>query len=154
MRSLDGASDAVSGTPCDQILARAAHQWLDFRQVLDVVDRSAPDRDEDHVMAAALQLLDRLLTDELIRIGDVTDTGFAPWPMPADSILVRIRATWLALDCRVSPGDVCWIEATSRGRLIGQEVLERRDIMDARPLGSVDSHAGASPTGRRWRQAT
>ncbi len=105
-------------------------------------------------MASALQLLDRLLMDELIRIGDVTDTGFAPWPMSTDSILVRIRATWLALDCRVSPGDVCWIEATSRGRLIGQEVLERCDIMDARPLGSVDSHAGASPTGRRWRQAT
>ena len=149
-----GAGRVTRRQPHEEILARAAHQWLDFRQVLDIVDRSAPDRDEDHVMAAALQLLDRLLTDELIRIGDVTDTGFAPWPMSTDSILVRIRATWLALDSRVSPGDVCWIEATSRGRLIGQEVLERCDIMDTRPLGSVDSHAGASPTGRRWRQAT
>lgn len=154
MRSLDGASDAVSGTSCDQILARTVHEQMDLRQVLDIADRSARGRDGDHAMAVVLQLLDRLLTDELIRIGDVTETGFAPWPMSTDSILVRIRATWLALDCRVRPGDVCWIEATSRGRLIGQEVLERRDIMDARPLASVDSHAGASPTGRRWRQAT
>jgi len=80
-------------------------------------------------MASALQLLDRLLMDELIRIGDVTDTGFAPWLMSADSVLVRIRTTWLDLDCQVRPGDVCWIEATSRGRLIGQEVLERRQVL-------------------------
>jgi len=130
MRSLDGASAAVSGTPCDQILARTVHEQMDLRQVLDIVDRSAPDRDEDHVMASALQLLDRLLTDDQIRIGDVTDTGFAPWPMSTDSILVRIRATWLALDCQVRPGDVCWIEATSRSPLIGQEVLERCDMSD------------------------
>ena len=154
MRSLDGASDAVSAAPCDQILARTVHEQMDLRQVLDIVDRSAPDRDEDHVMASALQLLDRLLTDDQIRIGDVTETGFSPWEASADSVLVRIRTTWLDLDCQVRPGDVCWIEATSRGRLIGQEVLERCDIMDARPLGSVDSHADASPTGRRWRQAT
>ncbi len=154
MSWLDGGSDAVSGTPCDEVLARTVHEQVDLRRVLDIADRSARGRGGDYAMAVALQLLDRLLTDELIRIGDVTDTGFTPWHMPTDSILIRIRATWLSSDCRVRPGDVCWIEATSRGRLIGQEVLERCDIIDARPLGSVDSHAGASPTGRRWRQAT
>jgi len=124
-----GAGRVTRRQPHEEILARAAHQWLDFRQVLDIVDRSAPDRDEDHVMASALQLLDRLLTDELIRIGDVTETGFSPWEASADSVLVRIRTTWLDLDCQVRPGDVCWIEATPDGRMIGQEVLERRQLL-------------------------
>ena len=84
-------------------------------------------------MASALQLLDRLLTDDQIRIGDVTETGFSPWEASADSVLVRIRTTWLDLDCQVRPGDVCWIEATPDGRMIGQEVLERRQLLA--PLG-------------------
>jgi hypothetical protein len=124
-----GAGRVTRRQPHEEILARAAHQWLDFRQVLDIVDRSAPDRDEDHVMASALQLLDRLLTDDQIRIGDVTETGFSPWEASADSVLVRIRTTWLDLDCQVRPGDVCWIEATPDGRMIGQEVLERRQLL-------------------------
>ncbi|MBA3799460.1 MAG: hypothetical protein H0X18_10305 [Geodermatophilaceae bacterium] len=59
----------------------------------------------------------------------MTDTGFAPWPMSTDSILVRIRAIWLTSDCQVRPGEVCWIEATPDGRMIGQEVLERRQLL-------------------------
>ncbi len=125
-----GAGRILGRLPRDQILARAVDQWLDFRQVLGIVDRSTRDRDEDHVMASALQLLDRLLTDDQIRIGDVTEAGFSPWEASADSILVRIRTTWLRSDCQVRQGDVCWIEATPVGRMIGQEVLERCDIID------------------------
>ena len=56
-------------------------------------------------------------------------TGFSPWETSADSVLVRIRTTWLDLDCQVRPGDLCWIEATPDGRMIGQEVLERRQLL-------------------------
>ena len=129
MSSPDSGSMSVGRMPRDQILARAAHQWLDFPQVLDIVDRSAPDRHEDHVMASALQLLDRLLTDDQIRRRCDRDGGFSPWETSADSVLVRIRTTWLDLDCQVRPGDLCWIQATPDGRMIGQEVLERRQLL-------------------------
>ncbi len=125
MNAPDSGSMSVGRMPRDQILARASGQWLDFREVLDIAGGTARDHDEDHVMASALQLLDRLLTDDQIRIGDVTEAGFSPWEASADSILVRIRTTWLRTDCQVRQGDVCWIEATPDGRMISQEVLER-----------------------------
>ena len=125
-----GAGRVTRRQPHEEILARAAHQWLDFRQVLDIVDRSARGLDRDQVMASALQLLDRLLTDGLIRVGDMTETGFTPWSTSTDAILVRIRTAWLTLDRQVGPGDVCWIEATRDGRAMGEAVLERTGLTD------------------------
>jgi hypothetical protein len=125
-----GAGRVTRRQPHEEILARAAHQRLDFRQVLDVVDRSAPDRDEDQVMASALQLLDRLLTDGLIRVGDMNETGFSPWSTSTDATLVRIRTSWLTLDRQVGPGDVCWIEMTPKGRAMGEAVPERSGLPD------------------------
>ncbi len=51
--------------------------------------------------------------------------------MPRDQILARASGQWLDFrsDCQVRPGDVCWIEATPDGRMIGQEVLERRQLL-------------------------
>ena len=125
-----GAGRVNRRQPHDEILARVAHQWLDFRQVLDIVDRSARGLDRDQVMASALQLLDRLLTDGLIRVGDMTETGFSPWSTSTDATLVRIRTSWLTLDRQVGPGDVCWIEATPDGRAMGEAVLERSGLPD------------------------
>jgi len=125
-----GAGRVTRRQPHEEILARAAHQWLDFRQVLDIVDRSARGLDRDQVMASALQLLDRLLTDGLIRVGDMTETGFTPWSTSTDAILVRIRTAWLTLDRQVGPGNVCWIEATRDGRAMGEAVLERTGLTD------------------------
>ncbi len=117
-------------TPREEILVRAVDQRLDFLQVLYIADRSARGLDRDQVMASALQLLDRLLTDGLIRVGDMAQTGFTPWSTSTDAILVRIRTSWLTLDRQVGPGDVCWIEATPDGRATGKAVLERNGLTD------------------------
>lgn len=117
-------------TPREEVLARTVDQRLDFLQVLEIDDKSARGLDRDQVMASALQLLDRLLTDGLIRVGDMTETGFSPWSTSTDATLVRIRTSWLTLDRQVGPGDVCWIEATPDGRAMGEAVLERNGLPD------------------------
>jgi hypothetical protein len=117
-------------TAREEILALAVDQRLDFLHVLGIADRSARGLDRDQVMASALQLLDRLLTDGLIRVGDMAQTGFTPWSTSTDAILVRIRTAWLTLDRQVGPGNVCWIEATRDGRAMGEAVLERTGLTD------------------------
>lgn len=130
MSTPDARSVSAGPRPRDQILARAVHERLDLREVLGIAERSAQGLDHDQIMSVALQLLDGLLTEELIRVGDVTEAGFVAWSVSTDAILVRIRTNWLTSGSEIRWGDVCWVEATPEGRVVGHEVLERCDIID------------------------
>lgn len=80
---------------------------------------------EDEVCAESVRLIEAVLRDGLMLIGDVTDGGFFPWEASTDQALRRIEAAWRELGRSPDLGEVCWLENTAKGDALA---LGRDDV--------------------------
>lgn len=88
--------------------------------------RRAGIKDPEMMRDITIGLVARLIEDDLIVAGDISDSGFMPWPLSKGDSLMRIVHSRIAApNPFVMPGEVFWLAPTSEGARIGKEVWRR-----------------------------
>ncbi len=98
----------------EQLLARAADDWVMFHEVVDLVREEAPGASEDQLVDRVLDELAPLLRGGQLVVGDVGATGFVPWPSGLAAALTEILGRWRGLPREPNLGDVCWFDIRAR----------------------------------------
>lgn len=111
----------------EDLLARAAEDWVSAAEVIDLVRRAGP---SDPVVLRDLSvgLVARLLVQGLVLAGDVGDVGHTPWEGGSAKAIERIVTTWAsAQDPFVMPGEIFWLDTTPEGQRAGELVWAREE---------------------------
>lgn len=109
----------------EDLLARAAEDWVSEAEVIDLVRRSGV-TDPTTLRDLAIGLITRLIADGLVVAGGIDGTQHAPWPLSAGEGMLRIASEWVAEDDPfVMPGSIVWLDTTARGQDIGESVWRR-----------------------------
>ena len=108
----------------EDLLARAAEDWVHPAELLGVVKRSGVS-DPATLRDLAVGLMARLLLGGLIVVGDVGDTH-VPWSGTPGEIIQRVVREWSVRDDpSVMPGELFWIDTTPAGQRLGEAVWAR-----------------------------
>ena len=117
---------AESGrTLAEDLLARAAEDWVSAAEVIDLVRRSGA-HDPETLRDLAVGLISRLIVQDLICAGDVVEGRHVPWPLDAGDAIARLTRAWIAEpDPFVMPGAVVWLDTTASGQARGEAIWHR-----------------------------
>lgn len=117
--------NAPNRTLAEDLLARAAEDWVSAAEVIDLV-RAAGVTAPSDCRDLAIGLIARLLGEGLISAGDIEGIEHSPWPLSTGEAILRIASEWASeSDPFVMPGEIVWLNATSRGQAIGESVWRR-----------------------------
>jgi len=115
-------------TLTEDLLARAAEDWVSAAEVIDVVRRSGLTEPAD-LRDLSVGLIARLLAQDLVVAGDISDRGHVPWSITPGEAVLRIAALWARMDDPfVMPGQIVWLDTTATGQEIGEAVWRREEI--------------------------
>lgn len=132
-------------TLTEDVLARAAEDWLSVAEVIGLI-RGITDPVTRRDLA--IGVISRLMVEELIVVGDITEGTHVPWASSIGESIVRIISEWVAReDPLVMPGELAWLDTTERGQQLGERVW-RRDESPSRnhSAGKSATSAGKSTT--------
>ena len=95
-----------------EILDRGKDDWVDFAEVMSIV-RSRTGLAEPAAIALSVELIDEMLKQHLMKVGDLLKRGgavlFTPWEVESPEIVERIRKEAASLGHRPGIGDICWL---------------------------------------------
>ena len=112
----------------DELLARAADDWVHSGDVFDVA-RFAWPSDENAYVEQAVKLVTELILKRLWVPGDLTRDGFQPWSLEPREASRRIAEVWHSDHETASSSSFVWFEATPEGDELG-----RRAWLTDRPI--------------------
>ncbi len=117
--------NAPKRTLAEDLLARAAEDWVSAAEVIDLV-RTSGVTDPSDCRDLAVGLIARLLAEQLVSAGDIEGVEHWPWPLSTAEALLRIATEWASeSDPFVMPGSIVWLNTTPRGQAIGESVWQR-----------------------------
>jgi hypothetical protein len=117
--------NAPNRTLAENLLARAAEDWVSAAEAIDLV-RSSGVSDPSDCRDLAVGLIARLLGEGLITAGDIEGVEHSPWPLSTADAILRIASAWASeSDPFVMPGSIVWLNTTPRGHAIGESVWRR-----------------------------
>lgn len=109
----------------EDLLARAAEDWVSAAEVIDLVRRSGI-TDPSSLRDLAMGLIARLLAEGLVVAGDIEGSEHSRWPLSEGEAMLRITSEWSAEnDPFVMPGSIVWLDATARGQAVGESIWRR-----------------------------
>lgn len=116
---------ATNRTLAEDLLARAAEDWVSAAEVIDLVRKSGV-TDPSDCRDLAVGLIARLLGEGLISAGDIEGAEHSPWPLSTSEAILRIAWEWASEDDPfVMPGSVVWLNTTPSGQAVGESVWRR-----------------------------
>lgn len=114
-------------TLTEDLLARAAEDWVSAAEVISLVRRSGV-TDPSTLRDLAVGLVARLLAEGLVVAGDFDGVQHVPWPLQEGDAMYRVAAEWAAVeDPFVMPGAIFWLDTTPRGQAVGEAVWRREN---------------------------
>ncbi|WP_203338311.1 hypothetical protein [Nocardioides limicola] len=112
-------------TLAEDLLARAAEDWVSAAEVIDLARRSGL-HDPELLRDLSIGLIGRLIFQGLLVPGDYDGTSHSPWDSSPAQAMARITEDWCArTDPFVMPGEIVWLDTTDAGQRLGQDVWRR-----------------------------
>lgn len=116
---------ARNRTLAEDLLARAAEDWVSAAEVVDLV-RASGVREPSDCRDLAVGLIARLLVEGMISAGDLEGIEHVPWQLSTEEAILRIASEWASqADPYVMPGSIVWLNATPQGQALGEAVWAR-----------------------------
>jgi hypothetical protein len=118
------AAEGVACTPQEDVLSRAADDWVHPGELLEVfLSRGVTDPQLQRL--AAIGLVASLVSDGLVVVGDVGESH-VPWTCEPGEAVLRVAREWMArADPDVMPGELFWLDCTPKGQALGEAVSAR-----------------------------
>lgn len=92
-----------------EILAEGLEDWVPIDRVVGRAREMA-----DQFRPTAIRLVEYLLRNELVRIGDIGEGGFEEWPGDVEENIERVVRGLEVKDWNAM-GELCWLANTARG---------------------------------------
>jgi hypothetical protein len=116
----------------EEILADACIDWVSAGEVIITVGASGL-TDPDDRRDLSIGLISRLIMRGLLIPGDIEETGHRPWDCTRAEAIARITEEWsLRDDPFVFFGEIVWLDVSPEGKMIGEAVIERGEIVRQR----------------------
>jgi hypothetical protein len=106
------------------VLIEGLSDWVDLGFARQYVKDEVGDITVSELREQTIEVIGALLDAGLFVAGDLSQAGFATWPLGSAEALARIRDEWAAPDAPLRPGDVCWLQITEEGQLLAQRLVE------------------------------
>lgn len=117
--SSDAAQPIVPDSQIDDVLTRAADDWLWAASIYDAVGTHPVAGSEDGSEALterAIALMRVLLRERLLRPGRIAFGRFLPWTCSTEDAIEHVAAHWRSLPYRLGTIDFfVWFDLTDRG---------------------------------------
>lgn len=118
-----GMLDDLSLT--EDVLSRAADDWLTAAEVIDVSRRSGL-TDPSDLRDLSVGLIARLVFGGLLVPGEFDGKSHRAWECSPAQAVQWVSDDWAARDDPfVMPGEIVWLAASSEGKSRGEDVLRR-----------------------------
>lgn len=106
-----------------EMVADAADDYVDLSWYAHDVRESFGFADETELMFHTVAFIYRLLEEDLLRAGDLTEEGFVPWSENSGGAAERILSAWRALGRAPHLWEIVFFEATDKGAAYAGEAL-------------------------------
>jgi hypothetical protein len=118
----------------NNLLIRGAEDLVQAAEVASVAITVGGAVTPEDVLDLSLRTIREVLQRGLMRIGDAVGGGqdhdfssrkvtFVPWSLPIDMCLNRLENEWKSLGRNPELGEICWLENTSEGSRIAQDLF-------------------------------
>ncbi|MCO5968918.1 hypothetical protein [Actinoallomurus soli] len=97
----------------DEVLREGADDWVPLDSLIWYARESASNSGSDF-KRLAIEALEFLLSEELVLVGDLGESGFEPWATSTTKTIERIVAACESTDWKPS-GGLCWLSTTPKG---------------------------------------
>lgn len=121
----DPRQQLTSRSDVRAILVDGLSDWVDLGMMRQYVSDEIGEQPPAVLREATLDLLRRLLVQNLVIVGDV-DADFVRWTLEPAEALNRISSEWSDPESALRPGDVCWLANTSTGDALARTFPPRR----------------------------
>lgn len=113
-------------SPREDLLVAGLADWIHAGWVLNCADLSG-ETDPRVLRDVALDLIEEVLKDGIMRAGDLTDDGFVPDTRDLRDLVAAIREEWITSwgVKQPDPGAIIWLENTAEGSAFARSVLAR-----------------------------
>lgn len=96
-----------------ELLVEGLDDWVPVDRLIGLV-RASEDLRDRGLKEATVDILDHLLRQDLMAVGDLGDSGFEAWPGAVEENIAKVVAildnfNWEPL------GGACWLSNTARG---------------------------------------
>ncbi len=100
--------------------------WVDACEVASIALHEGEAKSQDEMRELSLESIQRVVRQGLMYLGDLTREGFRKWAGPTEECLARVEREWKALGRGPTLGEICWLQNTSKGNELGEELHGRR----------------------------
>jgi hypothetical protein len=123
----------------NDLLMRGADDLIQAAEVASVAIEVGGATTQEGVLEMSLEMIRHVVQRGLMEIGDALGVGshptcvhafvqFQPWNLPFEEAIARVEREWHALGRNPTLGEICWLQNTSKGREIGEELHRRRKL--------------------------
>ena len=99
------------------ILAYCNDVDADLITIVSIIEYEFPNYSNIEIKKYTLQIIRELLSEGLIRSGDVTKKGnFKEWRLSVEESLKKIKKEWNRLTRELLMGDIVWFIITEKGK--------------------------------------
>jgi hypothetical protein len=107
----------ILGAMVDRMLQAAADDWIGVWELPWMASSVGGVSSPTEIRNLSLMVIRKALDEELLEVGDVTESGFRPWGLSPDQACSRIESEWRRFPNGPKLGDIsCWFNLTERGR--------------------------------------
>ena len=78
----------------------------------------------DAARVAVMEAIRALVSQGLMQIGDVDESGFVPWETDLEDALRKIELEWSLLNREPSLGEIGWLNITAKGEDLARRTSE------------------------------
>lgn len=118
------AEAALDRESVRDILLWGCEDWVDLAFARQYVSDEIGQVPPAELRRQTIEIVGQLLEADLFVAGDLSASGFAPWPLDARGSVERIRQEWDDATVTMHTGDVCWLQITDEGRALAQSLVE------------------------------
>lgn len=98
-----------------QVLIKGLHDWVGIWEFAADARQENPGGSPEEIRNGAMSRIRALISEGLMRAGDVGEAGFEPWTEGSTSAIQRIDRAWQELGRDPNLYEVCWLANTDLG---------------------------------------
>ena len=99
-----------------ELLESGLLDWIGLWELVRTVrEYEQLDKDAPENLPRSLDLIDELLNDGVMDIGNLAHKRVTPWGVTVEEALKRVRQGWATLGRDPNFGEVCWLANTPKG---------------------------------------
>jgi hypothetical protein len=109
----------------NEIVVHGIDDWIDAAEVVSIIINmeGVTIKDEGIIKEKSIELIKKVLQENLMIIGNVDREGFKPWSLSIEESIQKVKTKWESLERLPGLGQVCWLKNTEKGMKLAEDLI-------------------------------